>query len=85
MVYGYANRTINEYDLQELREVSITASADNIRALANFLLCAAGKLEKAESSHWHEHSPEALQRQLGCDIVVCNPEGPTTGPRRDKQ
>ncbi|MEE8451920.1 MAG: hypothetical protein V3R99_08395 [Thermoguttaceae bacterium] len=61
---------INDYGLKEMREVSIAASSDDLRTLAEFLANAADDVDNAESCHWHKHVPDSLCRVLGCDIIV---------------
>lgn len=71
MIYGYPVRTINEFGLNELREVSISASPELLRSLARCLFDAAIELESGpKSAHWHRHLPRKLSDELGCDIVV---------------
>jgi len=72
MIYGYDSRTINEYGLKQLKEISIAVSPDVLRALAEFLSHAADELEQAESGSWHRHVPSALQKGIGCDVVILN-------------
>ena len=72
MIYGYDSRTVNEFGLKEMREVSISASPDAIRELARFLMQCADELESAISPHWHRHAPESIQRVVGCDVIVLN-------------
>ena len=72
MIYGYDSRTVNEYGLKQLREISIAVSPNDLRGLAEFLRDAADELEGATSDHWHRHMPTPLQRKLGCDVVVLN-------------
>jgi hypothetical protein len=72
MIYGYDSRTINEYGLKQLREISLAVSPDNLRELAEFLRESADELEGASSAHWHRHMPDALRRKVGCDVIVLN-------------
>jgi hypothetical protein len=72
MIYGYECRTINEYGLKQLREVSFAMSPDDLRELADFLKEAAEELGGASSDHWHRHAPDALQRKIGCEVIVLN-------------
>ena len=71
MIYGYDAKTVNEYGLKEMKEVSILATPDSLRDLAAFLLLAAEEMEQASSDNWHSHAPAALNQELGCEIVVC--------------
>lgn len=70
MIYGYESRTINEYGLKEMREISLAMSPNDLRELAEFLQVSADELEGASSGHWHRHLPDSLQRKVGCDVVV---------------
>ena len=84
MIYGYDSRTLNEYGLKQMREVSVAVSSDDLRALADFLTNAADELDGAVSCHWHKHAPDSLQRALGCDIIVLN-SNPEVRTRRTKK
>jgi hypothetical protein len=70
MVYGYDSRTINEYGLKQMREISFKLPANTLRELARFLLQSADELQDATSPNWHRHSPPALERDVGCDVIV---------------
>jgi hypothetical protein len=70
MVYGYDSRTVNEYGLKQMREISVQCSSTALRDLAAFLLEVADEVEVASSDTWHRHAPNALQRKLGCDVIV---------------
>jgi hypothetical protein len=74
MVYGYDCRTINEYGLKQLREISLAVSPNDLRSLAEFLKDTANELEQATSGHWHRHVPDALRRNIGCDVIILNIE-----------
>jgi hypothetical protein len=76
MIYGYDSRTINEYGLKQMREVSVSVDPDDLRALAEFLTDAADELEGGVSGHWHKHAPDSLRRRLGCDFIVLNTNEP---------
>jgi hypothetical protein len=75
MIYGYDSRTINEYGLRQMREISVAASPVALRELAQFFGECADELESGGSSHWHRHASTSLQRQLGCDVIVLNSNG----------
>jgi hypothetical protein len=70
MIFGYDSRPINNYGLKQMNEISIEASPDALRALAQFLAEAAEDLPQAMSDQWHRHIPQELQRALGCDVIV---------------
>lgn len=74
MIYGYDydSRTLNEYGLKQLREISIAVTPEDLRELAAFLQDSAEELTGAASSHWHRHMPDALRRRIGCDVIVLN-------------
>jgi hypothetical protein len=72
MIYGYDSRTLNDYGLKQLREISLAMSSRDLRDLADFLREAAEELEGASSAHWHLHAPDSLQRKVGCDVVILN-------------
>jgi hypothetical protein len=72
MIYGYDSRTINEYGLKQMREISVTASPVALRELAQFLMECADELEASASNHWHRHASCALRREVGCDVIVVN-------------
>jgi hypothetical protein len=75
MIYGYDVRTVNEYGLKQMREVSIHAAPKALRDLAAFLVESAAELEKGpKHSNWHRHHGSDLKQLLGCDVVVCNAE-----------
>ena len=79
MIYGYANKTINEFGLLEMREVSFSASPAVLREIAKFLdEMAAGMESSGELSvHWHRHIQDEIpgwrDRFPDNDIVVCAP------------
>ena len=77
MIYGYDTRTVNESGLQEMGEVSIRAEPSLLRSLARHIDHVASEMESAGASvvhpHWHRHLPDALKRELGCDVIVCAP------------
>ena len=72
MIYGYDTCVVNEYGLRQMREISFDADADPLRELAAFLASAADTIDEGVSERWHVHIPEALQRKLACDVVVCS-------------
>jgi hypothetical protein len=76
MIYGYDSRTINQYGLKEMREISLSAGPAVLRDLARFLMQCADDLETG-SVHSHRHVSAGLQRDIGCDVIVLNikPEG----------
>jgi hypothetical protein len=81
MIYGYGRRTLNEYGLNEMREISISISAPRLRKLAEYLIQSASELDRA-GGHWHKHAPAALAREIGCDVIVLPEEG--SGEKEDQ-
>jgi hypothetical protein len=74
MVHGRA-KTQYENGLCGMHEVSVSASPQALRALAEFLNAAASELEsEPKTVQWHRHVSSALQRELGCDFIVCGTE-----------
>jgi hypothetical protein len=76
MIYGYVDQIVNEqFGLAQMREVSIAAPPDSLRALAEFLQTAANDLDaEPRSVLWHLHLPDELRRSIGCDVIVLAPE-----------
>jgi len=70
MIYGYDSRTVNEYGLKQMREISVVAPPVILRELARFLIECADELETAGSDHWHRHASAVLERDVGCDVIV---------------
>lgn len=70
MIYGYAQRVINSYGLQEMREISISASPSGLRELAKFLLDTADEMDGELSPGWHRHAPDQIRRDVDCEVVV---------------
>lgn len=73
MISGYARRVCNELGLSEMREISLSMTAEALRALAEHIRQSADEMEQATSYHWHRHSTDALQRMVGCDVIVSMP------------
>lgn len=77
---------LNEYGLVELKEVSLSADTDTIRAIAKFLSDAADEMEKlgGDYDHVHMHMHMHMQdrspawRESWPDIVVCKTYEETT-------
>jgi hypothetical protein len=70
MIYGYESRTLDEHGLKQMREISLEVRPDTLRELSKFLMECADELETAVSDHWHRHTSAALQREVGCDVIV---------------
>ena len=70
VIYGYDVKTLNEFGLKEMKEISVAATPALLREFADFLLLAAKQMELASSENWHVHSPAKLSQAMGCEIVV---------------
>jgi hypothetical protein len=82
MIYGYNRKTVEKkYGLREMREVTIEASPEVLRAVAAFLCSVAEELEAERVSvHWHRHIDDQTRKALGCDFIVTS-----ANPDYDKQ
>lgn len=71
---------LNEYGLVELKEVSLCADADTIRAIAKFLNGAADEMEMLGGNYDHVHMQDrsSAWRESWPDIVVCKTYEETT-------
>ncbi|HEX4142449.1 MAG TPA: hypothetical protein VHY91_02775 [Pirellulales bacterium] len=76
MIYGYVDRVVNEeFNLSQMREISVAADPASLRSLAAFLGDAAKELEaEPRSVFWHQHVPDELRKSLGCDFIVIAPD-----------
>lgn len=76
MIYGYSNRAVNEYGLQELREVTLSMTPAQLRMVADFLVEMASQMEagKLQGVNAHRHltsmKPEWIREHPSADIVV---------------
>lgn len=72
MIYGYESRTVNEYGLKQLREVSFAASPQTLRELSAFFLEVAQEMEDqgALGQQWHRHISRKLEKRIGAQVVV---------------
>lgn len=80
MVYGYSKRTVNEYGLVELREITFGLPPGDLRDVAGFLLAMADELEDAcTDENWHRHIEMHVNgwrsRHPDLDIIVVRPSG----------
>ena len=78
MLYGYSKRTINEYGLLELREVTIAASPDVLRQIAGYLVEVANMMEVKEPTpnfhrHIGNHVPSWDGSFPGWDVIATGP------------
>jgi len=70
MIYGYDAKTLNEFGLKEMKEISVAARPALLKEFADFLILAAKQMEEATSENWHVHAPMSLSADIGCEIVV---------------
>lgn len=68
-----AGEKLNEYGLVELSELSISADAVTIRAIAKFLNDAADEMDKLGEKYDHVHMQDRSSswKDSWTDIVVC--------------
>lgn len=72
--FGYpAGEPVNEDGLVELNEVSFVANAETIRAVAQFLIEAADKMEVLGGSYDHLHLQDSCSswKESWPDIIIC--------------
>ena len=50
MIFGYEQRVINEFGLQEMREISVSVDSSTLRALGQFFVETAEELDAGVSS-----------------------------------
>ena len=75
MIFGYADRTVNEFGLMALREVTFAVTPEALRLMARFLEQAAGMLEegnRGSSEHYHigTFHPEWSGLCPGDDVII---------------
>ena len=82
MIHGYARATVNEYGLQEMSEIALSARPDDLHELAAFIDTVAAQLAEGSGIHanWHRHIADALAERLRCDVVICIPDEPISEP-----
>ncbi|QSQ18772.1 hypothetical protein JY651_25780 [Pyxidicoccus parkwayensis] len=79
MIYGYSNRTLNEYGLQELREVTFSMTPAQLRQVAQFLSEMAGQMDAGalRGANAHRHmttvNPSWSKEHPSADIIVTAP------------
>lgn len=76
--FGYSRQVVDEFGLMELREVTLSLSADELRRVAKFLSVCADRIENGDfkSSHLHiDHVDREWSRTGQDDIVVMRPDG----------
>lgn len=79
MIYGYARKTVNEYGLLELGEVTLMMEPAQIRTVGRFLLDIAMQMEAASRTQgWHRHlsswTPDWSSEKGQPDVIVTFPE-----------
>ena len=71
--YGYAQRVVDdEFQLLELKEISLDVSLNDLRRIADFLQDCANQAESGTWQTSHLHMKGAL-RTLGFDLIINNP------------
>lgn len=62
--------------VKEMREVSIQATAEQLRAISRFLLHAANEIETKESSDWsHQHLADFLRIESDDpEFIIAHPD-----------
>jgi len=74
MLYGYSSRTVNEYGLLEMREISFDASPSDLRKIANFLEKMADVIDTGQAMSSHAHINNVIdswdREHPNKDIVV---------------
>lgn len=78
MLYGYSNKTLNEYGLLDMREVTIAADSNVLREIARFLNEMAEAMDEGELARCsHRHIDSVVEdwrdRFPGRDIIVMPP------------
>jgi hypothetical protein len=65
--------TVNEYGLIALRELSISADADTVRLIANFMMDAANEMDRLGKNFDHVHMQDGCSswQETWPDIVIC--------------
>ncbi len=70
-IYGYSN---NEDSLLELAETTISASPNELRTIAEFLMACADGIEQ-DSNNWeHDHYKSNSLKDSEPDLIVFNSE-----------
>ncbi len=74
-IFGYAKRTVNEYGLLELKEISLQTDPHILREIAGFLLCSADSMEKHGKDFVHEHFKDRRTDRSDDfpDVIVVRP------------
>ncbi len=70
MIFGYVGEKLSESGLSQMREISLEASAYDLRELSLALRDLADLVEMEHTPNWHKHLPASLCRSLRCEIVV---------------
>ena len=78
MFYGYSIKTVNEYGLSEMKEVTFSCSPGVLREIGQFLIAMADSMENGDFRNSHIHIGSAVKdwrkRFPDKDIVVTLPE-----------
>lgn len=75
----YGRTTEHAEALNEMREVSIVASPDDLRSIADFLIAQADAMLKEDHFDHVHYSDYVRAEQEQVEIVVCNPSVLGTG------
>ena len=70
MIFGRSEQQAVGTDPLEMKEISLSASSEDLKLLAAFILKQADEMEAAKSQNWHRHINSSLCDRLGCDVVV---------------
>lgn len=75
MIYGYANKTVDEDGLLELRELTFASDSSSLRQIAEFLFAMADAIESGDlSGDGHRHIDEVIPGwRADYDIIAFAP------------
>jgi hypothetical protein len=77
MIYGHGTKTGEEFDLLEMKDVSLVAPPDVLREIAFFLNKMAEEIEAGDFANTHRHIGNTIANWNGRfpdkDIIVCHP------------
>ena len=76
-IYGYEDEGLepDQVEPSELLEITLVASADELRKIAKFLQASAEGMERKQTEWEHEHLSDAFPEfKTSPHFVVCNPK-----------
>ncbi len=77
MIYGYANKKVDQYGLLELKEVTFAVEPGALRKIAGFLTSMADAMDAGQFRTDHRHIGEVdrswSSKRMSCDIIVSPP------------